>query len=172
MPAPPATVENGQRTPGASPQQHQPPPLKPASPKNNLNTIPEDKPTSTPVVEVPPPQSMPLFHLMHLAFLLLQPLSFHLHHPSHEELGAVSHESSDTGSSPRFMLDWSQVQMPMGFDGLVQPNMIMNPDGPFSHPMQGRSTSNARCNARSYWDNGSTSHTNRISQTRSRISRS
>lgn len=37
-------------------------------------------------------------------------------------------DSSDDGSSPRFMLDWSQMQMPIGYDGLIQPHLIMNPD--------------------------------------------
>ena len=40
-------------------------------------------------------------------------------------------DGSDDGSSPRFMLDWSQMSMPMGYDGMVQPHMLMNSDMPF-----------------------------------------
>lgn len=35
-------------------------------------------------------------------------------------------DGSDPGSSPRFMLDWSQMQMPLGFDGLVEPQLLMH----------------------------------------------
>jgi hypothetical protein len=31
-------------------------------------------------------------------------------------------------SSPQFMLDWTQMQMPMSFDGIVQPQMLINHD--------------------------------------------
>lgn len=34
-------------------------------------------------------------------------------------------------SSPRFMLDWNQMQVPLGYDGVIQPSMMMNHDMPF-----------------------------------------
>lgn len=146
--ATPADGENAlkaQQSHGASPQQQ--PPLKPASPRNPLNAIPEDKPTPTTRVEPvasqfaePPTTTPPGPNTMsppalntpaaNHAFLQGTPL------PAYEEFGgmhgdAMHGDSSDPGSSPRFMLDWSQVQMPLGFDGLVQPNLIMNPGIPF-----------------------------------------
>ncbi|KAK3720641.1 hypothetical protein LTR37_003690 [Vermiconidia calcicola] len=41
-----------------------------------------------------------------------------------------SYDESEV-SSPRFMLDWSQMQMPMGYDGVVQPQMLMHHDMAF-----------------------------------------
>lgn len=35
-------------------------------------------------------------------------------------------EDTDPSSSPNFMLDWSQMQMPLGFDGLVEPQFLMH----------------------------------------------
>ncbi|QIX00663.1 hypothetical protein AMS68_006180 [Peltaster fructicola] len=124
MPAPPA--ETAATSPSQGPQ-----PLKPASPKN-LTSIAEDKPTSTPTVDGPRPfldmpstgpspqgTSPPLINTF------VPP-----HPPFANPEDLVSGSSSDA-SSPQFMLDWSQVQMPLGFDGLVQPNMIMHSDLPF-----------------------------------------
>lgn len=33
---------------------------------------------------------------------------------------------SSANLSPRFMLDWSQMEIPMGYDDIIDPNMIMN----------------------------------------------
>jgi hypothetical protein len=54
----------------------------------------------------------------------------------HTPAGFVQHPHFDPregseASSPRFMLDWSQMPMPMAFDGMVQPSMLMQPDMPF-----------------------------------------
>jgi len=46
----------------------------------------------------------------------------------YEEFSRPSREESEDGSSPRFMLDWSQMQMPIGYDVMVQPSMMMNPE--------------------------------------------
>lgn len=42
----------------------------------------------------------------------------------------LPHLSTDNSvaSSPRFMLDWSQMPLPMGYEGLAQPQMLMNPE--------------------------------------------
>lgn len=141
--------ENGQaptqtqnQMPNGSPTQA-PPVLKPASPKGGLNSIPEDKQTA-PSVDGPPSQyieaptsgptppeknnmSPPLPQGPN-AYIQSTPM------PGFDDFTQLSAEDSDPGSSPRFMLDWSQMQMPLGFDGangVVQPDMLMNPDMPF-----------------------------------------
>ncbi|WPG97328.1 Hypothetical protein R9X50_00010200 [Acrodontium crateriforme] len=40
-------------------------------------------------------------------------------------------DGSDEGSSPQFMLDWSQLHLPIGFDGTIQPELMMNPEKSF-----------------------------------------
>lgn len=46
----------------------------------------------------------------------------------YHEFSNIGKDSSDGDSSPRFMLDWTQMQMPLGFDGMVQPHLMMDPD--------------------------------------------
>lgn len=142
---------NGSQTqtqqPNGSPQQQQQQPsLKPASPKNNLSSIPEDK-QSAPAVDGPPPQYVeqptsgptppgPTTMSPPIAqnggqFVQNPPMS------GYDEFAPMNGDDSDPGSSPRFMLDWSQMQMPMGFDGVVQPNMLMNPDMTFDPSVMG-----------------------------------
>ena len=134
-----ANGENGQtqpQLPNGSPTQAQPT-LKPASPKSALNSIPEDKhaatgldvtqtqfidPTNGPT---PPDQTImtPPLPQGPNGFIQTTPMS------GFDEFNQLSAEDSDPGSSPRFMLDWSQMQMPLGFDtGVVQPDMLMNAD--------------------------------------------
>ena len=97
-----------------------------------MNTIPEEKTSAPPVVDGPPSQfvdqqptsgptppdnfSPPMPH----GFINNTPLS------GYNEFSNMSKDSSDAGSSPDFMLDWSQMQMPIGYDGMVQPHMLMN----------------------------------------------
>jgi hypothetical protein len=132
--------QNGAVQAGGSPPQ-QPHPLKPASPKNTMAAIPEEKPAQppAPVVDGPPPEFIqqptsgptPAPHNMSPpmqqtpgGFVQQTPLS------GYEDF-TRTRDSSESASSPRFMLDWSQMQMPVGFDGMVQPSMIMNPEMPF-----------------------------------------
>lgn len=141
--------ENGQaptqtqnQMPNGSPTQA-PPVLKPASPKGGLNSIPEDKQTA-PTVDGPPsqyieaPTSGPTPpEKNNMSPPLPQGPNAYIHStpvPGFDDFTQLSAEDSDPGSSPRFMLDWSQMQMPLGFDGangVVQPDMLMNPDMPF-----------------------------------------
>ncbi|EGP83310.1 unnamed protein product [Zymoseptoria tritici ST99CH_3D7] len=39
-----------------------------------------------------------------------------------------SKDSSDDGSSPRFLLDWSQMQMPLGYDNMIQSDLMLDPE--------------------------------------------
>ncbi|KAK4549222.1 hypothetical protein LTR36_007680 [Oleoguttula mirabilis] len=131
-------VENGAVKPPAAtspPQQH---PLKPASPKNGMTVVTEEKP-APPVVDGPPAEHMqqptsgptpPGPHGMSpsmqtpAGFVQQTPLS------GYEDFSRTR-DGSESVSSPRFMLDWSQMPMPMGYDGMVQPSMIMNHDMPY-----------------------------------------
>ncbi|GAB7361202.1 hypothetical protein MBLNU230_g1265t1 [Neophaeotheca triangularis] len=147
------SLENGQQTAignDKNPPQ-QPPQLKPASPKQNGPTQPtqptqqqEDKqpqsapatdnpasqyfeqPTSGPTPTAPNSMSPPTANSNSNNFVQATPLS------GFDEFANLNQDSSDTESSPRFMLDWTQMQMPMGFDGMVQPQMVMNADINFS----------------------------------------
>jgi hypothetical protein len=131
--------ENGQtqpQLPNGSPTQTQPA-LKPASPKSALSSIPEDKHTA-PTMDAPqthfidptngptpPDQTImtPPLPQGPNGFIQTTPMS------AFDEFNQLSAEDSDPGSSPRFMLDWSQMQMPLGFDtGVVNPDMLMNAD--------------------------------------------
>ena len=133
------TAEPGTQQ-GNSPSHQQQPPLKPASPKNVMTSSgPEDKqaplvvdgppsqfferPTSGPTpgpTTLSPPMQTPVNGMFQNT-----PLS------GFDDFSRMHGDGSDDGSSPRFMLDWSQMSMPMGYDGMVQPHMLMNPDMPF-----------------------------------------
>ncbi|KAK3074540.1 hypothetical protein LTR53_002960 [Teratosphaeriaceae sp. CCFEE 6253] len=120
---------------GSPPQQ--PHSLKPAGMVDGLAMIPEDKQTAPavqPAVDGPPQQ------------MLEHPTSDptpapHGMSPPMQTPGVFMHqtpmadfeprEGSEAASSPRFMLDWSQMPMPMAFDGMVQPSMIMQSEMPF-----------------------------------------
>lgn len=126
-------IENGAhpQPPTGSPQQ-QPPTFKPASPKNGMSAIPEEKSAAQPTVDGPPtqyadqptsgPSPTDFSPAMNNGFINNTPMSgFH-------DLPHMSKDSSEAGSSPDFMLDWSQMQMPIGYDGMIAPHMLMNPD--------------------------------------------
>ncbi|TKA69946.1 hypothetical protein B0A55_11160, partial [Friedmanniomyces simplex] len=117
---------------GSPPQQ--PHILQPASPKNSLAVIPEDKQPPLPVqpvVDGPPqqtfehPTSGPTPAPLGMSPPVQTPGAYMHQTPM---AGYETREESEAASSPRFMLDWSQMPMPMAFDGLVQPSMIMQPD--------------------------------------------
>ncbi|OQN98944.1 hypothetical protein B0A48_15290 [Cryoendolithus antarcticus] len=130
--------ETGQALPLAaqgSPHQIQPV-LKPASPRDTMTSIPEGKPPLTaerprtqhfdqPIMGPSPPGSKSMSPPTTHGFVQQAPAS------SFEDFAHMSQDDSDDGSSPRFMLDWTQVQMPMGFEGVVQPEIIMQPDVAF-----------------------------------------
>lgn len=120
--------------PTDSPQQG-PPSTQPVSPKAVLNSISEEQQHhAEPSVDGPPTQ----YAEQPTSGGPLPPSSFSppLHTPGfmqHTPLSGYAEfannmgkDSSDDDSSPRFMLDWSQMQMPIGYDGLVPPHMIMN----------------------------------------------
>ncbi|KAK4889904.1 hypothetical protein LTR27_011327 [Elasticomyces elasticus] len=118
----------------------QPLTIKPASPKNGLAVVPEDEqpaPPVQPVVDGPPqrsfehPTSGPTSGDRGMSPPLQTPGAFMHQTPM---AGFETREGSEAVSSPRFMLDWSQ--MPIAFDG-IQPSMIMQPDMPYdSNGMQ------------------------------------
>ncbi|KAF7196134.1 Transcription factor 1 [Pseudocercospora fuligena] len=134
---PQQTQQTAMLPPATTSPQQQPPTIKPASPQQqSMSSIPEDRPsTAPPVVDGPPTQYAdqptsgptppttfsPQMPTPGAQFMHNTPLSGY-----NEFANNISKDSSDAGSSPRFMLDWSQMQMPIGYDGLVQPHMIMN----------------------------------------------
>ncbi|KAI6797072.1 transcription factor Cmr1 [Hortaea werneckii] len=137
---PPYTQQLGNLESGAvkpppvdnSPPQ-QPHPLKPASPKSAMASIPEDKST-IPAVDGPPsdyfqqPTSGPTPpNAQIVSPTVPTPGGLLQQAPNgYDEFGRPREESES--SSPRFMLDWSQMQMPIGYDGMVHPNMVLNQD--------------------------------------------
>lgn len=141
MPPPtqPVQAENGGNAPlskHSTPQQH---PLKPASPKNSMAPIPEGKP-APPVVDGPPapyleqPTSGPTPRMANMSSPLHTPGAGFFQNtplPGYEDFGRSHGDESDNGSSPRFLLDWTQMQMPIGYDGMAQPGMMVNPEAPF-----------------------------------------
>lgn len=120
-----------QPIPTDSPQQG-PQTTKPASPKAIMGSIPEETHTTitvdgppTQYAEQPtsgptPPNSFSP-QMQTPGFMQHTPLSGYA-----EFANNMGKDGSEDDSSPRFMLDWSQMQMPIGYDGLVQPHMIMN----------------------------------------------
>ncbi|KAK0890417.1 hypothetical protein LTR02_014731 [Friedmanniomyces endolithicus] len=119
---------------GSPPQQPQP--LKLASPKGNSAVVAENKQPQLavqPVVDGPPPQTFE--HPTsgptpgpHGSPQLQTPGAFMHQTPM---AGYETREGSEAASSPRFMLDWTQMPMPMAYDGLVQPSMIMQSEMPY-----------------------------------------
>lgn len=93
----------------------------------------EEKLSAPPVVDGPPPQfaDHPTSGPMHTtSFSPEMPNSFMDSTPlsGYHEFSNMGKDSSDGDSSPRFMLDWSQMQLPLGYDGMVQPHLMMDPD--------------------------------------------
>ncbi|KAL1305991.1 hypothetical protein AAFC00_004124 [Neodothiora populina] len=78
-----------------------------------------DQPTSGPSPPTPAVMS-PLTTPLN-GFMQSTPLS------GYDEFMQASKEGSEE-SSPRFMLDWSQMPMPMGFDPMSRPEMMMGPE--------------------------------------------
>ncbi|KAF2764035.1 hypothetical protein EJ03DRAFT_332219 [Teratosphaeria nubilosa] len=119
--------------PGGSPPQ-QPHPLKPASPKALMATIAEK--TAAPATDGPATENV-----QQPTSGSSPPTQPNMSSPSQNPGGFQQHtpalayddstRDSSESSSPRFMIDWTQVQMPVGFEGMVQPAMLMNPDMPF-----------------------------------------
>ncbi|KAJ9624066.1 hypothetical protein H2203_005514 [Taxawa tesnikishii (nom. ined.)] len=133
-------AENVPGKPSGTPPQ-QPAQIKPAgSPNANAPqvppTIPEEKQQQQPVVDGPPPpyfeqptsgpsppnpQTLSPLPTPANGFVQSTPLS------GYNEFAQMSKEPSEQ-SSPRFMLDWTQMQMPMGFDPMARPDLMMGPD--------------------------------------------
>lgn len=115
----------------------QPAYIKPASPKgtNVPATIQEEK--HQPPVDGPPtsyfdqPTSGPSPNGQHGLSPLATPANGFVHNTplsGYTEFAQMNREPSDDGSSPRFMLDWAQMQMPMGFDPMARPDMMLSPE--------------------------------------------
>ncbi|KAK5135186.1 hypothetical protein LTR08_005573 [Meristemomyces frigidus] len=133
-------VENGAMQPHAAinSSPHQQHILKPASPKDALATISEDK-AAAPVVD-----GLPGEYVQHPTSGPSPPTSRGMSPPMQTPGGFVqqtplsgyedfsrTRDGSESASSPRFMVDWSQMQMPIGYDGMAHSAMIMGQDMPF-----------------------------------------
>jgi len=136
------SIEPGAVQLGDSPAP-QPPLLKPASPKDVVPATPMpgqaappmvdgppsqffDQPTSGP--NVPAPGVSPGFPAVAGGYY--QGTS----HASYEDLSRLNKDNSEM-PSPQFMFDWNPMQMSVGMDGLVQPQMLVNQDMDFDHSM-------------------------------------
>nr|POE98244.1 hypothetical protein CFP56_64837 [Quercus suber] len=116
----------------------QPKPLKPAMSKKTPDDT-QQQPPPTPVLDVSPTQvaEKPTSQLkpgsngksprLQTSGSLAQttPVSVY------SDFNGANVEDSDSSSSPRFMLDWTHMQMPIGYAGIVQPSMVMDNDVPF-----------------------------------------
>lgn len=133
------TVEPSQavtQSGNGSPRENQQAPVKPSSPQNgHIITSPPKETQQTPVVDGPPSQ-----FFGQLTSGPTNPTANHISPPMHmqdegfrsnlagfEDFPKNQRMEAEV-SSPQFMLDWSQMQMPMGFDGMVQPQLLMNAD--------------------------------------------
>lgn len=105
--------------------------MKPGSPRSKLHPIiPEEKPIfdgqAPHYSEQPSAGPTPPGHMSPLAtpgngFIQSTPLS------GYDDFMHASKDEVEE-SSPRFMLDWTQMPMPMGFDPMSRPDMMMGPD--------------------------------------------
>ncbi|KAK5113528.1 hypothetical protein LTR62_003397 [Meristemomyces frigidus] len=122
----------------ASPTQ-QPHMLKPATPKAGLVASTEDKmppPSTIPNVDGPP---QPAFDhpttgpapsaASDLSPAMQTPRTFMQQTP----MPHYDTREGSEASSPQFMMDWNHMQLPLAFDGMVQPGMLMQPDMPLEH---------------------------------------
>lgn len=112
---------------------HQPPVLKPASPKTVSSTTTIDERPPPTIVDGPPslmfdhptsgPEISPGFPHQDMGFPLATPVA------SYEDLSSLSKDESDL-PSPQFVVDWNSMPMPLAFDGsgIVQPHMLLNND--------------------------------------------
>lgn len=123
------SLANGTQHADGVPQQH--PPLKPASPKNGFITTSMESKSALPAVDGPPTQyfEQPTSGPTHsdpndVPISMQTPVSGM---PAFDDFSRLNPDGSDI-SSPRFMLDWSQMPMPIPFDGVVQPQMLISPD--------------------------------------------
>ena len=46
----------------------------------------------------------------------------------YEDFTRTTQDGSDPGSSPQFMMDWSQMQLSIGYDGMPRPDMMLGPE--------------------------------------------
>ncbi|KAK5172983.1 uncharacterized protein LTR77_003105 [Saxophila tyrrhenica] len=122
----------------------QPPLLKPATPKNNgVPATPMADQAAPPMVDGPPsqffdqPTSGPNGSAPGLAPAFVDASNGYPQgtpHDSYEDLSRLNKDESQM-QSPQFMFDWNQMQMPMGYDGVVQPQMLVNQDMGFDPSM-------------------------------------
>lgn len=131
---PPDQTVAAEKAPTGSPNstEQQVAQIKPGSPGAKVHTIPEEKTmvdgSSPHYFEHPPHGHSPPIHGVVSGlntpangFVNATPLS------GYDEFMQATNDSSEE-SSPRFMLDWSQMPMPMGFDPMARPDMMMGPD--------------------------------------------
>nr|POF15245.1 hypothetical protein CFP56_42134 [Quercus suber] len=118
----------------------QPKPLKPAMSKNVPDKLPQHPPPPpTPVLDVSPPQApaQPSPEQKQGPNDMSPPLQTSGGLVQTTPVSVCTDftgngvDLSDSDPSPRFMLDWTQMQMPVGYDGVVQPSLVMNTEVPF-----------------------------------------
>ena len=118
---------------GNSPDQQQRPiQIKPASPTANIPpTIQEEKSTAdgppSQYYEQPSNGSTPPAHQDHSPVTPGNPFVHSTPLSGFDDF-AGGHKAGSEESSPQFMLDWTQMQMPMGFDPMARPDMNMAPE--------------------------------------------
>lgn len=107
-----------------------PPPLMPASPKNSQPVGVIDEKAGGPIVDGPPTQ---FFDHPTIGPAAVHPseLSPPIQTPNgvvtgYDDFSRLNNDGSDI-STPRFLLDWNQIQMPMPYDG-VATQLLRNPD--------------------------------------------
>ena len=115
-----------------------PPPLKPASPRNGPSTSVREEKAGGPIVDGPPtqffdhPTSGPTpIAISELSPPMQTPNGFIA---AYDDFSRLNKDGSDI-SSPRFMLDWNQMHMPMPYDGVVAPQLLVNSDMSFDPSM-------------------------------------
>lgn len=131
----PVSIEPAVQTEGSPPHQ---PPLRPASPQNGVSVPMSEDKVGGPNVDGPPTQYLeqPTSGPTTLTPSVLSPP---MQTPNgmvsgYDDFSRLNKDGSDI-SSPRFMLDWSQLPMPLPYDGVVAPQLLLNSDMSYEQTM-------------------------------------
>ncbi|KAF2234729.1 transcription factor Bmr1 [Viridothelium virens] len=118
--------DNGSNEPSSGSNKSSPQPQAQAQPESQT---PSQK--TSPIINNPPNvrQNLPNGVISPLptptsqtGFLQTTPLS------GYEDFTRTNQDGSDNGSSPQFMMDWAQMQLPMGYEGMARPDMMLGPE--------------------------------------------
>ncbi|KAI9688901.1 MAG: hypothetical protein M1822_001258 [Bathelium mastoideum] len=113
-----------------------PPPAQPESQQPSQNTSPTmdvktaaERPGAPYFEQSPNSQHLPNGVISPLptpttqaGFMQTTPLS------AYEDFTRTTQDGSEHGQSPQFMMDWTQMQIPMGFEGIPRPDMMLGPE--------------------------------------------